>query len=1023
MPVEKMKKKKTVNARVRQIAWGVAGLVSLLVGGQSAAAELAAAAAATAMPAPDSASLSDEDRINLLLDEGKPEEALLLNQQALNRARQDWGERDVRTLELLSLLGSVYSDLGRYAESLDVRERLLGLRIEVQGPEHLKTLTDAGNRLVSLMYLGRFHEAKREGAKLLEVQLRVLGERHPLTLVGLQNQAVLLSRLAEWSQAMRLYEQVLRLQTELLGPKHPDRITVLANYAISLMEVGRVEEAEVLARQVLQLRTEVLGPAHADTAMAMSNLAVVLRLMGRTEESEQRFVESAQLTRRALGDDHPLSLRQTSKEAASLVEMGKTDAAIRLLTEVIAAFEHKGQAEHVHCLNARQMLGRALGAAGRWAEAEAAFRRASQGFDRLGDKASSEAVASHFGWAQAQAKLGDVAGAIARLQALSATLESQREQMVELSESARRQWLLRYVGIHQELLSQMLATGQVEAAFNLSEAAKARVLLEQMAQGEAAARADLPPQQATELLALQEQLAQAAAPLANLGEAGERQALQARVNALSRELAQLQTRLATESPRYAQLARPVLARAADAQRLLQAGSVFLSYVRMPGQRVRAVTVDANAQVRWHDLGVLPGLEHSIDALRAALVGAPEGQAIWRWQQAGQPRWRSISGTAICSAADMRILAGESLAAAQSVANLGLASAAAAPECVPPGAVRVAPREARQDIVAALSDFLLAPLRKQGGEPKTRRLLIAPDGPLWLLPWDLLKLDGRPLAQAVQVQQVHSLSVLQMVQQRLAARSGADSARLLAFGNPSYPQTAQASGADAGTPRSGRPYALRSSPLRAGQSPQEAGVALSSLSWPRLPFAQFEMDQVGRLFKPAQVTQVSGDAATETRLRELSASGELAKYRYLLFSAHGYFDPVRPEFSSLVLKPDGEDVRHDGFVSLAEWLPLRLNSDLVVLSACETARGRELNGEGLLGLSYALFVAGNANTVATLWPVADRETALLVSRFFAHVHRGLKPAQALARTKREFISHPNARLRDPRHWAAFVLYGA
>ncbi|MBC7622248.1 MAG: CHAT domain-containing protein [Aeromicrobium sp.] len=103
--------------------------------------------------------------------------------------------------------------------------------------------------------------------------------------------------------------------------------------------------------------------------------------------------------------------------------------------------------------------------------------------------------------------------------------------------------------------------------------------------------------------------------------------------------------------------------------------------------------------------------------------------------------------------------------------------------------------------------------------------------------------------------------------------------------------------------------------------------------------------------------------------------------------------------------------------------MRLGSDLTVLSACNTAMGRTVNADGLVGLSYALLVAGNANTIATLWPVTDRDTTYFVDRLFANIQAGMPHGKALAETKRAFMRHPIQKLRDPRYWGAFVLFGA
>jgi CHAT domain-containing protein len=100
----------------------------------------------------------------------------------------------------------------------------------------------------------------------------------------------------------------------------------------------------------------------------------------------------------------------------------------------------------------------------------------------------------------------------------------------------------------------------------------------------------------------------------------------------------------------------------------------------------------------------------------------------------------------------------------------------------------------------------------------------------------------------------------------------------------------------------------------------------------------------------------------------------------------------------------------------------MNSELVVLSACDTGVGRYEQGQGLLGFAFATLAAGNGGAVLSLWPVADETTARLMARFYARLRAGVTPAAALTATKREFVRSPDARLRDPRVWAAFLLYG-
>jgi CHAT domain-containing protein len=168
----------------------------------------------------------------------------------------------------------------------------------------------------------------------------------------------------------------------------------------------------------------------------------------------------------------------------------------------------------------------------------------------------------------------------------------------------------------------------------------------------------------------------------------------------------------------------------------------------------------------------------------------------------------------------------------------------------------------------------------------------------------------------------------------------------------------------------------------------------------------------------------GAEATEQRFRQLDQTGQLSKFKILHLAAHGFVHPLQPALSAVVLGADGNATTDtDGFVTAAEWTALRLNSELIVLSACETALGPAVSGEGILGLPYALFVAGNRNAILTLWPVADRATAVFMRQYFARIVKGVPAAAALSQTKREFAQgRLGARYRDPFYWAPFVFIG-
>ena len=445
---------------------------------------------------------------------------------------------------------------------------------------------------------------------------------------------------------------------------------------------------------------------------------------------------------------------------------------------------------------------------------------------------------------------------------------------------------------------------------------------------------------------------------------------------------------------------------------------------MEGDLLKALSTDATGMVTYHDLPTMPGIADTVEALRmwssnfsAAEMVDDTGRPIQilHWKDGDKSRWRTAIAGQACTAQQMRQDQQRSDVATpragprgpdSPLAHVGNASA----DCVPPGASVVSGEARHKELVDYLGKALIEPLRAQLAG-KTQ-IIISPDGPLGLLPFDILPLDGKPLISQFEVSQVQSLSVLMLLKERQADYTKATGREaLLAIGNPEY--------GDAGAGANRGAGKVTRSPIRAGRSPIET---LREIKWAALPGTQTEMDQAANIFT-GKSRVISGKAANETTLRALSANGELANYRYLHFAAHGYFDPNIPAYSSLVLAPEGPEPERDGYITIGEWIGMNLKSELTLLSACNTARGETVSGEGLMGFSYALYVAGNTNTVLTLWPVADEETAEFVSSLLTKIKAGQSHAQAITAVKREFMNHANPRKRNPYFWAPFVLYGA
>jgi CHAT domain-containing protein len=149
---------------------------------------------------------------------------------------------------------------------------------------------------------------------------------------------------------------------------------------------------------------------------------------------------------------------------------------------------------------------------------------------------------------------------------------------------------------------------------------------------------------------------------------------------------------------------------------------------------------------------------------------------------------------------------------------------------------------------------------------------------------------------------------------------------------------------------------------------------------------------------------------------------LRKYRYVHFATLGYIDCERPGLSSIVLSLVDEEGRpQDGFLRAHEIYNLDLPAELVVLSACETGLGRDIKGEGLVGLTQGFMHAGARSVVVSLWNVNDKATAELMARFYRGMLRENKTAAAALRTAQiEMLQQ--RQWQSPYYWSAFVLQG-
>ncbi len=329
-------------------------------------------------------------------------------------------------------------------------------------------------------------------------------------------------------------------------------------------------------------------------------------------------------------------------------------------------------------------------------------------------------------------------------------------------------------------------------------------------------------------------------------------------------------------------------------------------------------------------------------------------------------------------------------------------------------IRQADAEAAR-VACQLSELILGPVEGLLGDLP---LLVVADGALQYVPFAALP---RPSTGSLLVERnavVHLPSASALAAQR-RERSGQPRApKLLAMlADPVFQKNDERLTAPS-IPSQGGP--LASSNLTRGlwapTNGRESGLDLSSLR--RLPYSLIEAQTISSFAPQDQVFMATGFAAT----RSAATSPDLALYRNIHFATHGVLDSRRPELSGLVFSLyDEKGAQQDGFLRLNDIYNLHLEADLVVLSACRTALGKEIRGEGLVGLTRGFMYAGASRVLASLWSVEDRATAELMSDLYRGMLReGLSPAAALRKAQIEMMKTPL--WQSPYFWAGFSLQG-
>ncbi len=894
---------------------------------------------------------------NLYRSLGEMPKAIDFSQQALTIARALGDPR--REAIILTSIGTIYDDLGDKQKALEHYTQALPLR---------RAAKDRRGESVTLHNLGTLYLDIGEYPKAFEYFNQALTLQRALE--DRRGESVTLGRigatwdnLGEKQKALEHYNQALML-TRAMGDRNGEALT-LNNIGFVYNSLGEPQKALDYYAQALPILRAISN--RFQEGAVLDNIGKIHFSLGDKTKALEYYNQSLTLQQAVRNRDgeantlHNLALLYSS--------LGESQKAISHYNQSLAL--HQATGNRRQTAYTLHNLGRVYDELG---EKEKAFDYLSQALalnQILGDR--DGAATTRYGLAQVERKRGHLKEAQAQMALALDLIESLRTgiagQELRASYLASRQ---DHYNLSVDLLMQLQRNQPAEnfaaLALETSERSRARSLLETLTEARADIRQGVDATLLERERSLQQQLnakEQAHMRLLSGKPTAEQAATAAKeLRELTTQYQELQTQIRTKSPRYAALTQPQPLKLAEIQQqILDPETLLLEYEL--GEERSYLWVVSNDAITSYELPKRTEVEAVARSFYDALVAN------------NQPS-RTVSTTH-----------------AQGIPTTAAATG------------------------AALSRLLLAPVAAQLGH---KRLLIVADGALQYVPFAALSKSAanyQPLMVEHEVISLPSASSLAVLRREVSGRKPAAKALAL-FADPVFAADDARLQRVQTTPKSeaANPTETRTADQFLTRAIREAGIAETGLRIPRLPGTRREAAAIVALLPEAQRKQALDFEAN----RATAISEELSQYRIIHFATHGLLNSQHPELSGIVLSlVDAQGKPQDGFLRLHEIYNLKLPAELVVLSACQTGLGKEIKGEGLVGLTRGFMYAGAARVLASLWKVDDRATAELMKQFYqGMVKDGLRPAAALRAA--QVALWKQQRWQEPYYWAAFVLQG-
>jgi CHAT domain-containing protein/predicted negative regulator of RcsB-dependent stress response len=858
----------------------------------------------------------------------------------------------------LSNIGALYLSLGETQKALEKFNEALSIFQAISDRRgEAQTLSNLG---VVLRSLGEMHtalETLNEALPLWRAVGARGGEAESLNNIGL-----IYRSLGEMQKALDKYNEALPLWRA--AGNRGGEATTLNNIGVVYRSLGEMQKALDKYNEALPI-LQAVGNRSVE-AITLNNIGLVYWSLGEMRKALDKYNEALPIGR-AIGD-----------RRGEAITLGNIGMVYRAMGEARKALEKYGDAMPIlQAVGDRSWeaitlnnIGAAYDSLGETQKALEHYNKALPIRRAVGDH-NGEAT-TLLGIARVEQKRGNLTQACQIIEHAVDLIESLRTNIgsLELRSSyfaSRHEFFESYIDVLMQMHKQNPAGAFDAVALAASERARARSLLELLKESRADIRQGVNSSLLERERSLQQRLnarAAAQARLLNRKHTPEQADAAAKeIAAITAEYDEVQAQIRARSPRYAALTQPQpLGLAEIQQQALDEDTLLLEYAL--GEKRSYLWLVSQRSIDSYELPPRAEVEATTRRVYKLFTTRPK-------------------------------------------------------RGIPPDPQFIA--HAR-----TLSRMLLGPVAPRLGG---KRLVVVAPGALSYMPFAALPApedkerpagDYEPLIAKHEVVTIPSASVLSIIRREMAGRQrAAKSVAVLA--DPVFeeddPRLASA--------KNGKSSGEAPTAPAADEELSELTRSIRTMNFSdardgftRLAFSRQEAESIIAL-----TPKGTGLKATDFKAsRALALSQQLSQYRILHFATHGLLNSERPELSGLVFSLiDQEGKPQDGFLRLHEIYNLQLNADLIVLSACETGLGKEIKGEGLIGLTRGFMYSGAPRVVASLWNVDDLATAELMKLFYQRMLKDALTAGAALRAAQLEFSRQK-RWASPYFWAGFVLHG-